>query len=117
MNYETASELSKGQKYAMAMPLVELPTRKPVPDQESLISCMAEIVPIIDKSWVHYLGSNKVEVFLSYIASGEAVCIMNPPACKNCKIYEIAQSLKSGLVTLTEEDFNSGNLAAFKPEI
>ena len=46
MNYQEACELSEGQKYAFAMPLKELPTKKPSPEQEAVISCFAPVVPM-----------------------------------------------------------------------
>lgn len=58
MNYSEALLLCQGQKYTMAMPLKALPTRKPVPDQEAAIYCMAYIQPVVTD--VEHLPDNKV---------------------------------------------------------
>lgn len=117
MNYQEACELSDGQKYAFAMPLKAIPTPKPVPEQEAIISCFAPVKPNIDISYQEFPDRGHVRVRLNYGATGDAQCIMERPTCENCRIYDIVQGLQSGMVTLSNEDFKSGNLEAFKPQI
>ena len=117
MNYLEACELSEGQKYAFVMALKALPTPKPVPEQEAIIGCFAPVNPVIDKSYQEFPDHDHVRVRLNYGARGDAQCIMERPTCEKCRMYNIAQELQSCMVTLSNEDFKSGNLEAFKPQI
>ena len=115
MKYREAVELCEGQEYAMEMPLKELPILQPDQEQETEIYCTAPLVPVIDKSRQHRPDRDNVTVHLGYVARTRGLCIMDRPDCKHCRIFDIAEGLQSGDVTLSNEDFKNNNLEAFTP--